>query len=188
MATETKKGKRAKSTSPEALLKDIRRNRKRVFSSEQKVLIVMEGIRGELSVAELCRKNAISDTTYYKWSKDYIEAGKARLEGDILRGATSPEVQDLRSQNQDLKMDLAELVLRYEIVKKLESLRISSQHQKYMRYTAAEKEEIIRVVKSSEISISKSLHYLGIPKRSFYNETIARHFKGVQIFNHFVYR
>lgn len=148
----------------------------------------MEGIRGELSVAELCRKNAISDTTYYKWSKDYIEAGKARLEGDILRGATSPEVQDLRSQNQDLKMDLAELVLRYEIVKKLESLRISSQHQKYMRYTAAEKEEIIRVVKSSEISISKSLHYLGIPKRSFYNETIARHFKGVQIFNHFVYR
>lgn len=118
MATETKKGKRAKSTSPEALLKDIRRNRKRVFSSEQKVLIVMEGIRGELSVAELCRKYAISDTTYYKWSKDYIEAGKARLEGDILRGATSSEEQELRSQNQDIKMALAELVLRYEIVKK----------------------------------------------------------------------
>ena len=173
MATETKKGKRAKSTSPEALLKDIRRNRKRVFSSEQKVLIVMEGIRGELSVAELCRKYAISDTTYYKWSKDYIEAGKVRLEGDILRGATSSEMQELRSQNQGLK---------------LESLRISSQHQKYMRYTAAEKGEITRVVKSSEISISESLRYLGIPKRSFYNETIARHFKGVQGFNHFAYR
>ena len=72
MATETKKGKRAKSTSPEALHKDIRRNRKRVFSSEQKVLIVMEGIRGELSVAELCRKYAISDTIYYKWSKDLL--------------------------------------------------------------------------------------------------------------------
>ena len=182
MATETKKGKRAKSTSPESLLKDIRHHRKRVFNSEQKVLIVMEGIRGELSVAELCHKNAISDTTYYKWSKNYIETGKARLEGNILRGAKSSEVQELRFQNQDLKMALAELVLRYEIVKKLESLRINSQHQKYLRYTATEKEEIIGVVKSSEISISESLRYLGIPKRSFYNETIARHFKGVQIF------
>lgn len=118
MTTETKKGKRAKSTCPVALLKDIRHNRKRVFSSEQKVLIVMEGIHGELSVAELCRKYAISDTTYYKWSKEYIEAGKARLEGGILRGVTSSEVQGLCSQNQDLKMALAELVLRYEIVEK----------------------------------------------------------------------
>lgn len=118
MATETKKGKRAKSTSSESLLNDIRRNTKRIFSSEQKVLIVMEGIRGELSVAELCRKYGISDTTYYKWNKEFIEAGKARLEGDILREATSSEVQELRSQNQDLKMALAELVLRYDIVKK----------------------------------------------------------------------
>lgn len=104
--------------SPEALLKDIRRNTKRIFSSEQKVLIVMEGIRGELSVAELCRKYGISDSTYYKWNKEFIEAGKARLEGDILREATSAEVQELRTQNQDLKLALAELVLRYDIVKK----------------------------------------------------------------------
>ena len=69
-------------------------------------------------MAELCRKYAISDTTYHKWSKDYIKAGKARLEGDILHGATSSEVQELCSQNQDLKMALDELVLRYEIVKK----------------------------------------------------------------------
>lgn len=90
-------------------------------------------------MAELCRKYDISDTTYYKWDKDFIEAGKARLEGDILREATSYEVQELRSQNQDLKMALAELVLRYHIVKKLETLRISSQHQMYMRYTGEEK-------------------------------------------------
>lgn len=64
MTTETNKGKRSKATSPEALLKDIRRNTKRIFSSEQKELIVMEGIRGELSVAELCRKYGISDSTY----------------------------------------------------------------------------------------------------------------------------
>lgn len=118
MTTETKKSKREKSMSPEALLKDIRRNTKRIFSSEQKVLIVMEGIRGELSVAELCRKYGISDSTYYKWNKEFIEAGKARLEGDILREATSAEVQELRTQNQDLKLALAELVLRYDIVKK----------------------------------------------------------------------
>lgn len=118
MATETKKDKRGKSSSPEALLKDIRRNTKRLFSSEQKVLIVMEGIRAELSVAELCRKYGISDSTYYKWNKEFIEAGKARLEGDILREATSSEVQDLRTQNQELKVALAELVLRYDIVKK----------------------------------------------------------------------
>ncbi|WP_081964726.1 transposase [Porphyromonas sp. COT-290 OH860] len=118
MATETKKGKRAKSTSSESLLNDIRRNTKRIFSSEQKVLIVMEGIRGELSVAELCRKYGISDSTYYKWNKEFIEAGKARLEGDILREATSSEVQELRFQNQELKLVLAELVLRYDIVKR----------------------------------------------------------------------
>ncbi|WP_255327511.1 transposase [Porphyromonas sp. COT-290 OH860] len=140
-----------------------------MFSSEQKVLIVMEGIRGELSVAELCRKYGISDSTYYKWNKEFIEAGKACLEGDMLREATSSEVQELRFQNQELKLALAELVLRYDIVKKLETLRISSQHQKYMRYTAEEKEEIIRAVKSSEVNISESLRYLGIPKRSFYN-------------------
>ena len=77
----------------ESLLKDIRRNTKRIFTSEQKVLLVMEGIRGEHSIAELCRKYGISDSTYYKWNKDFIEAGKARLDGDIVREATSDEKQ-----------------------------------------------------------------------------------------------
>ena len=73
----------------ESFLKDIRRNTKRIFTSEQKVLIVMEGIRGEQSIAELCRKYSISDSTYYKWNKEFIEAGKARLDGDTVREATS---------------------------------------------------------------------------------------------------
>ena len=64
-------------SSSESLLKDIRRNTKRIFTSEQKVLIVMEGIRDEHSIAELCRKYRISDSTYYKWNKDFIEADKA---------------------------------------------------------------------------------------------------------------
>ena len=77
----------------ETLLKDIRRNTKRIFTSEQKVLLVMEGIRGEHSIAELCRKHGISDSAYYKWNKEFIEAGKARLDGDIVREATSDEKQ-----------------------------------------------------------------------------------------------
>ena len=82
----------------ESLLKDIRRNTKRIFTSEQKVLIVMEGIRGEHSIAELCRKYGISDSTYYKWNKDFIEAGKARLDGDTIRETTNDEVKELRQK------------------------------------------------------------------------------------------
>ena len=82
----------------ESLLEDIRRNTKRIFTSEQKVLIVMEGIRGEQSIAELCRKYSISDSTYYKWNKDFIEVGKARLDGDNIRETTNDEVKELRQK------------------------------------------------------------------------------------------
>ena len=104
--------------SSESLLKDIRRNTKRIFTSEQKVLIVMEGIRGERSIAELCRKYSISDSTYYKWNKEFIEAGKARLDGDTVREATSDEVKELRQENIRLKEALADWVVRYDVVKK----------------------------------------------------------------------
>ena len=104
--------------SSEFLLKDIHRNTKRIFTSEQKVLIVMEGIRGEQSIAELCRKYSISDSTYYKWNKVFIEAGKARLDGDTVREATSDEVKELRYENIRLKEALADLVVRYDVVKK----------------------------------------------------------------------
>ena len=103
----------------ESLLKDIRRNTKRIFTSEQKVLIVMEGIRGEQSIAELCRKYGIPDSTYYKWNKEFIEAGKARLDGDIAREATSDEVKELRQENIRLKEARADFVVRYDIVKNL---------------------------------------------------------------------
>ena len=102
----------------ESLLKDIRRNTKRIFTSEQKVLIVMEGIRSEHSIAELCRKYGISDSTYYKWNKEFVEAGKARLDGDIVREATSDEVKELCQENIRLKETLADLVVRYDVVKK----------------------------------------------------------------------
>ena len=102
----------------ESLLKDIRRNTKRIFISERKVLIVMEGIRCEQSIAELCHKYGISDSTYYKWNKEFIEAGKARLDGDIAREATSDEVKELRQENIRLKEVRADLVVRYDVVKK----------------------------------------------------------------------
>ena len=103
----------------ESLLKDIRRNTKRIFTSERKVLIVMEGIRGEQSIAELCHKYGIPDSTYYKWNKEFIEAGKTRLDGDIAREATSDEVKELRQENIHLKEVRADLVVRYDIVKNL---------------------------------------------------------------------
>lgn len=118
MTTKKSSSVSSKMSPSESLLKDIRRNTKRIFTSEQKVLIVMEGIRGESSVAEVCRKYGISDSTYYKWNKDFIESGKQRLEGDMLREATGDEVKELRSENTRLKEALAELVVRYDIVKK----------------------------------------------------------------------
>ena len=137
--------------SSEPLLKDIRRNTKRIFTSEQKVLIVMEGIRGEQSIAELCRKYSISDSTYYKWNKEFIEAGKGRLDGDTVREATSDEVKELRHENIRLKEALADLVVRYDVVKKkLETHRISPMHESYIRYSAEEKESIVLIVKRSE--------------------------------------
>lgn len=118
MTTKKLSSGSSKMSSSESLLKDIRRNTKRIFTSGQKVLIVMEGICGEISVAELCRKYGISDSTYYKWNKDFIEVDKSRLEGDMLREATSDDVKELRSENLRLKEALAELVVRYDIVKK----------------------------------------------------------------------
>lgn len=102
----------------EKLIKEIRRQTQKVYSSEQKILIVMEGMRAELSIAELCRKYGISQPTYYKWSKEFVEAGKKRLSGDETREATSDEVNDLRKENTRLKESLADLVIRYDIVKK----------------------------------------------------------------------
>jgi transposase len=108
--------KRKKQTT-ENFIKDVRRKTRRVFSSEQKIQIVMEAMRAELSVAEICRKYSIADAQFYKWNKEFLEAGKKRLAGDTTREATSDEVAELRKENQRLKEIVADLVLRYDIVK-----------------------------------------------------------------------
>jgi transposase len=89
-----------------------------VYSSEEKIRIVIEGIRGEVSIAELCRKEGINQANYYKWSKDFLEAGKKRLNGDTMREANTSEVHMLKEENSDLKELVAELSLKVRDLKK----------------------------------------------------------------------
>jgi len=88
----------------ENYIKEIRINTRRIFSSEQKIQIVIEALRAETSVAELCRKYSINESQFYKWNKEFLEAGKKRLSGDTTREATSDEVADLKKENQRLKV------------------------------------------------------------------------------------
>lgn len=110
--------KTVKKSTPEEYIKDIRRKTRRTFTAEQKILVVMEALRAETSIAELCRKHAIQESTFYKWNKEFIEAGKKRLAGDTVREATSDEVAQLREENRKLKETVADLVIRYDIIKK----------------------------------------------------------------------
>ena len=107
-----------KKQDPEARVREIRRKTRRRYSSEEKIRIVLEGLRGEESIAELCRREGISPNLYYNWSKEFLEAGKRRLTGDTKREATSPEVGSLRQENQQLKQLVAELSLRNRLLKK----------------------------------------------------------------------
>jgi transposase len=118
METKPQKPSSEKKQSPENFVNDIRRKTRRIFSSEQKILIVMEALRGEDSVAAICRKHGIVESVFYKWNKEFLEAGKKRLSGDTTREATSDEVTALRKENQKLKEMVADLMLRYDIVKK----------------------------------------------------------------------
>jgi transposase-like protein len=89
--------------SAETTVRDIRRATRRRHSAEDKIRIVLEGLGGEVSVAELCRKEGINQNLYYRWSKDFLEAGKKRLAGDTAREATSDEVKDLRAEARQLR-------------------------------------------------------------------------------------
>ena len=102
----------------EQTVRDIRRATRRKFSAEEKIRIVLEGLRGEDSIAELCRKEGIAQNLYYRWSKDFLEAGKKRLSGDTTREANTDEVKELRSQARQLKEVLAEQILENRLLKK----------------------------------------------------------------------
>lgn len=107
-----------KQTASEKLVKDIRRKTRKMYSSEEKIRIVLDGLRGEMSISELCRREGLSESVYYKWSKDFLEAGKQRLAGDTVRAANSDEVKDLRREARDLKEVVAEQTLEMRFLKK----------------------------------------------------------------------
>ncbi len=113
---------RQKSSTPplsaEDAIRDIRRATRKHHSAEDKIRIVLEGLRGEKSIAELCRQEGLAQSLYYSWSKEFLEAGKQRLAGDTARSATTSEVKDLRRQAQELKEVVAEQALELRLLKK----------------------------------------------------------------------
>ncbi len=112
------KSSSAKATPGERVVKDIRRATRRQFSAEEKIRIVLDGLRGEDSIAELCRREGIAQSLYYVWSKEFLEAGKRRLAGDTARAATTDEVKDLRRESSALKEVVAEQALELRLLKK----------------------------------------------------------------------
>ena len=106
------------SAAVEARVREIRRKTRKKYSAEEKVRIVLEGLRGEEKIAELCRREGIHQNMYYKWSKEFLEAGKQRLVGDTKREADSQEVEAMRSENEQLKAVVAELMLKNRTLKK----------------------------------------------------------------------
>ena len=105
-------------SSSERVIKDIKRNTRKQYGAEEKIRIVLDGLRGEDSIAELCRREGIAQSLYYKWSKDFMEAGKKRLAGDIVRQANTGEVTVLRREARELKEVVAEQTLELRLLKK----------------------------------------------------------------------
>eukprot|EP01039_Chlorochromonas_danica_P016781 gene16781-19900_t len=130
--------------SAEQVLKEIRRATRKQYSAEDKIRIVLEGLRGEDSIAELCRREGIAQGQYYSWSKEFLEAGKRRLAGDTARAATLNEVKDLRREASALKEAVADLTLENQ------------------------KLEIIKIVEQSHLPARKTLEQIGVPRTTFY--------------------
>jgi len=157
-----------KKSTVESTVKNIRRRTRKKYSAEEKIRIVLEGLRGDLSVAELCRREGINQNSYYKWSKEFLEAGKQRLAGNTHRQATSDEVKDLRKEFDQLKLLVAELSLKNRALKK-KLTGIGGQNvEGLIRRTPEEKMEIIHLVEHSDLSITKTCAELNVARSTFY--------------------
>jgi transposase len=110
--------KQNKKDEADRTVRNIKRATRRKFNAEEKIRIVLAGLRGEDSIAELCRQEGIHQNLYYRWSRDFLEAGKKRLSGDTQREASTSEVKGLRRENTDLKEALAEEMLEKRLLKK----------------------------------------------------------------------
>ena len=107
-----------KSTNTESVIREIRRATRKKYTAEEKIRIVLEGLRGEDSISSICRREGINSNLYYRWSKDFLEAGKKRLQGDTVREANSTEVIELKKENEQLKLLFAEQSIQYRLLKK----------------------------------------------------------------------
>ena len=103
---------------PESVIREIKRKTRRKFNPEEKIRIILEGLKGEDSISAICRREGIAPSLYYKWSKAFLQAGRRRLKGDTLREANSDEVTDLRRENEQLKQLVAELSMKNRVLKK----------------------------------------------------------------------
>ncbi|MBO9380479.1 IS3 family transposase [Sphingomonas histidinilytica] len=149
----------------EQVVRDIRRATRRIYSAEEKIRIVLEGLRGEDSIAAICRREGIAESMYYSWSKAFLEAGKRRLAGDTARAATTDEVKALRQEARALKEVVAEQALELRLLKKKHD---RGWGRPRMRYPASEKLEIIRIVEQSHLPVRQTLEKLGISRATFY--------------------
>ena len=104
--------------SPESVVREIKRKTRRKFNPEERIRIILEGLKGEESISAICRREGIAPSLYYKWSKSFLEAGKRRLKGDTIREANSDEVTEIRKENEQLKQLVAELSLKNRVLKK----------------------------------------------------------------------
>ena len=102
----------------EKRIRDIKRRTRKRYTTEEKIRIVLEGIKGESTIAELCRREGINENSYYRWSKDFLDAGKKRLQGDTIREATSTEVKGIKADNSHLKQLVADLLMKNDVLKK----------------------------------------------------------------------
>jgi transposase len=117
-AKEGKDNMPEKGIAPETVVREIKRRTRKRYNTEEKIRIVLEGLKGEASIAEICRREGIYPNVYYKWSKEFLEAGKKRLQGDTEREASTTEVVSLRKENDQLKALVAELSLKNRVLKK----------------------------------------------------------------------
>lgn len=115
--------------SAEQHIKNIRGETRKRYSMEEKIRIVLSGLRGEHSIAELCRREGIAQSLYYPWSKEFLEAGKRRLAGDTERQASSGEVKDLRRETSDLKELVADLTFVNRLLKKVRSRMVKTKNE-----------------------------------------------------------
>ncbi|MDA1329600.1 MAG: IS3 family transposase [Chloroflexi bacterium] len=157
-----------KKSNADSTVRRIRRQTRKQYSAEDKIRIVIDGLRGELSVAELCRREGISQSLYYKWSKEFLEAGKQRLAGNTKRQAASDEVSEMRNELDQLKLLVAELSLKNRVLKKSFTGLGGGDVERLIRYSPEEKQEIIHLVEHSDLSVRKTLEELNVPRSTFY--------------------